>query len=49
VRPNAIAGFSISAESTAAAAKVAAMAAQNWNGPKPYRDPMRTIIGMWTR
>jgi hypothetical protein len=44
-----MAGFSTSAESAAAAAKVAAMAAENCNGPTPYRDPMRVIIGMWRR
>ena len=37
LRPKAIAGLSIRAESTAAAAKVAAMAAQNCTGPTPTR------------
>jgi hypothetical protein len=46
-RPNAIPGFSTNADSTAAAAKVAAMAAQNRHWP--FMDSSKTIIGMWRR
>jgi len=48
-RPKAIPGLSISAESTAATAKVATIEAQNCHWPYPNWDPKNRTIGIWTR